>query len=1283
MSPINDSVVIRLRAIWRKPRTLFESIYYDAEEKTSMKQHLEEATSMKIQKTIAGRDQGSAPSRWRSLGRSLSAAFLFAIALPAALQAQITAASISGQVRDPSQSVITGATVTVKNVDTSATRAEVTSQDGRYTFSQLIPGSYVVTVSKAGFASYTQSNITLQASQALELNPQLTIGSVSEQVLVTSAPSLLDTEDANHDVTLTSQQVQDLPISSHSSLGSVWATGGVVSVHTGMNPNNPASNDAQEDRFSMDGGRDMASAILVDGISLTAGDYGGSIAPPSAEATAETHAFRNTYDTQYGKTDGGVLSLTTRNGTPTFHGSTYFDFQGQALNANTWGNDRTGIAKTPYTSVLYGGHVAGPIWRSKHMYFFTNYEGSRNSQPASSGLQSLPTPAECNGDFSNVFSKSGTSYVLSTLYDPTTQVANSNGTYTRTSFIAENGGNTTLAAGVSNPANIIPQSKINPQGQLICKLYSQLPAAPASVTAAANASPQTNVNNYSATASTVNTQERLDFRGDWAPTEKFTAFGTWMRQYSVSGAAAYYGHGLDTGSEGKNPTNRILLSGTYVPSPTLVLNVTGAASVWHQNNYSLGSLEGANATLFGFSSALASQFAINNPPNLGIGNYQGLGQGRNYYYTLRNNDFQVNGTKTLNSHSFRFGVQLTVQQLNDFNENSANFGFDRNLTSSTCAETTTSAPCLTSLASTSSTTTGDAVASLLLGTLSSSSAGYAVVPAATQKYLSFYGEDAWKVNSKLTFNYGMRYEIQFGRTDRYNRYNHFDPNIINTTLSQLTGTPVKGGLVFANSENRGLWKTPFNNLAPRLGLSYRVRNNVTARAGYGIFYIQNTSEAPNTNSDGFSANTTGNATQNLNAGLAPQDGLSNPFPNGLVQPTGSSLGVMQDVGNSVSSAYYARPTPYSQTYSAGIQYQTPINGVVEIGYQGSQGRRLPVGYGQNVNQLPSPYLYSAVTGVCPGSTCTSTLNNKVNNPFAGQGQFSATNQIAYNQLLRPYPQFTSVNISQDQTLASASYNALLVSFTQRLSEGTTVIINYQYSKAIDNTSETGYNNDSGARDIYNLSLERSVSGHDMPQQFTGTVILKIPFGRGRRFGSNMNRIVDAFAGGWQLSTVTIINEGFPISITDSSNPISSYGFGESRPNVTSEAAIRPSSRTLLNWFNATAFTTPCWASTSTTTATASCPAGTGPTFNAIGNIRRFEAADRQGSYIRPDMTLQKNFAITGERVIAVHIAAFNLTNTPYYGAPNTSVGSSTFGQVTGTGTGYKARTVELGGRFNF
>ena len=301
---------------------------------------------MKMQTIIKGNDQGYGCSRSAILRLLLSVAVIAAAFIPAAVQAQITAGSINGQVRDATQSVIADATVTVKNIDTSAARTATTTKDGRYIFSQLIPGNYVVTIQKAGFASYTQSNVTLLASQALELNVTLTVGSITEHVVVTTAPSLLDTEDANHDVTLTTKEVQDLPISNHSSLGTVWATGGIISVHTGMNGNTPTTGDQQQDRFSMDGGRDMASAVLVDGISLTAGDWGGAIGPPAADSTNETHVFRNTYDTQYGRTDGGVRSLTTRGGSPSLHGSAYFNWQGQDLNANSWGNDRSGTAKT-------------------------------------------------------------------------------------------------------------------------------------------------------------------------------------------------------------------------------------------------------------------------------------------------------------------------------------------------------------------------------------------------------------------------------------------------------------------------------------------------------------------------------------------------------------------------------------------------------------------------------------------------------------------------------------------------------------------------------------------------------------------------------------------------------------------------------------------------------------------------------------------------------------------------------------------------------------------------
>ncbi len=1162
---------------------------------------------MKEETTIKKNDRGFARSRSIMLRLMLSIAIAFASLIPTVLQAQITAGSINGVVQDSSGATIPGATVTIVNTATSATRTAVSSQDGRYVFSQLTPGNFVITVSKTGFATYKHINVLLQPSQVLELDVQLTVGSVSQQVVVTSAPSLLHTEDANSVVTLSTQELLALPVSSHSSLGSVWATGGVVSPHTGMNGASPVDGDNQQNRFSLDGGRDESSAILVDGISVTIPTWGGAFGLPAADMVKEIQVFRNTFDTQYGKTDGGVVSVTTRGGSSAFHGSAFEYWQGDALNANSWTNDLNGVAKTPYSLNFYGGHLSGPVRRSKHIYFFANYQRTRDSSPATL-VTTVPTKAERQGDFTDDAATDGT---FSPIFNPFSTTL-SNGTYVRDPFPTP---------------NVIPAGLINPIGQAIANLYP-LPN-------------RTGVQNYAASGSKLNTMERVDVRGDWAPSQQFSMYGTVMHLNYVNGAPVYFGKGLDTDLLGKSPTYRVLLSGTYVFSPTFVVNVTGATARWNQENISPGAIAGTNGTIYGLPQSLVSEFASQkSPPTVSPSGYRTLGNDRFGSTKFYNNDFQVNATKTLNNHTIRFGYQMTVQLINELNEYVGTFNFNRGMTSGPTA-------------STDSSTSGDSIASLLLGTMSSSTAVNNVAPAAAQKYLAWYMEDAWKLTNRLTINYGLRYGIQFGRTERYNRFNHFDPTAINP-LSQPTGLNLKGGLVYANSNHRGLWDTDYKNLSPRIGIAYQAAPDLVFHLGYGLYYLQTTYEDPTSNTDGFSVTTNGNASVN-NAGFIPQDLISNPFPNGLLQPIGSSQGLLTDVGNMVNAALLKHPTPYTETYSANLQLQLPNKAIVEIGYQGSQGRKLPIGYGTNINQLHTNYL-----------SLGSALNTKVANPF--HGIFPSTSSLAgatipANQLLRPYPQFTSVNLPTSQPGASSSYNALLVSYDQRVAKGLTLHLNYQWSKAIDNTSETGFNSDQ-ARDVYNLSLERSISAHDVPQYFTAAVVWELPFGRGQRFGSQMNRVANAFVGNWQVSTITNFNSGFPVQFS-CPNTLSSYGFAVCRPNIPDVKALTPGHKSLSEWFN-----------TSPTVVSVPAP-------YTIGNAPRYLSNVRNGALERSDVTLRKSFVVAGEKTLQVHASGYNVSNTPYYGAPNASIGSSTYGEVTGTGPGAISRTVELGARFTF
>jgi Carboxypeptidase regulatory-like domain/TonB dependent receptor len=856
---------------------------------------------------------------------------LSVLAGAAPLQAQLFTGSIKGVVRDTTQSAVPGATVTVRNTATSDTRTALTSSDGLYSISPLNPGDYEVRVSHDGFQTYEHSNISLDSSQALELNIELTVGSVSQQVTVTAAVSLLNTEDANRSVTFSADQLQALPNNNHSSLGSAWATGGVISVHTGMNGLSPTSGDQNMDRFALNGGRDMASAMLIDGISVTAGDWGGSIGLPSSEMVRETQVFRNTYDTQYGKTDGGVVSLTTRGGTATLHGSAYEYWQGDSLNANSWTNDHNGLPKTPYTQNLFGGHLGGPIWRSRRLFYFGNYEGTRQGAP-STLTTTVPTAAERMGDFSQDNNANGT---LATIYNPFTATLNSNGSYTRQAFAG----------------NVIPASLISPTGKTIANLFP-LPNRNSAL-------------NYAATGNGTTSLNRMDLRSDWVVNTGISVFGTFFKLWNTATAPLFIGHGLDNNYVGLNPMYRGLVSATWVPSSSFVLNVTGALSTWRQLQISPSTTASVTGSVYGFSDSLVSEFPTNTTPAITFENYLTLGNARKLVYILHNNDLQVNATKTQSHHLFKFGYQMTVQLLNDYDQSSGAFAFNRGMTSGATA-------------STDSSSTGDAIASLLLGTLASGSVVNNIAPASAQKYLAWYGEDAWRITDRFTFNYGLRYEIQFGRTERHNRYNYFDPDAV-SPLAASTGLPLKGGLVYDNGNHRGLWNTPYNNLAPRVGLAYKASKDLVFRAGYGIFYIQTISAGPTGNTDGYSVTTPVVASQN-NAGLVPGNPIDNPFPGGLLQPIGNSQGLLTEVGNSVNAFLLKHPTPYVQSYSADFQYQPTPNTVVQIGYQGSQGRKLPIGYSLNNNQLNPQYLSL-------GNSLTSAVNNPFHGIFATGGSF--------------------------------------------------------------------------------------------------------------------------------------------------------------------------------------------------------------------------------------------------------------------------------------------------------
>ncbi len=352
---------------------------------------------------------------------------------------------------------------------------------------------------------------------------------------------------------------------------------------------------------------------------------------------------------------------------------------------------------------------------------------------------------------------------------------------------------------------------------------------------------------------------------------------------------------------------------------------------------------------------------------------------------------------------------------------------------------------------------------------------------------------------------------------------------------------------------------------------------------------------------------------------------------------GRSLGLTTLLGQAIDAFQRVHPSGYIQNYSFDLQYEAGRSTVIELGYAGNQSRKLLYGTARNANQL-DPSLLSL----------GSALDQPVRNPFFGvitSGVLSGAT-IPANQLLRPYPQFASVNLGLDTPGTSASYNALVAKVTEQFNNGLTLVSSYQWSKAIDNSSETqGWELNEAFRNYYNQSIERSISGHDVPHSWVTAVVYELPVGKGKRFGARMPALANAALGGWEVSTITRLSTGLPLQVTAANNLVN-YGFGVQRPNIANLNDLGVANRTPERWFNTTAFTAP-----------APFTVGSAPRW--FPNLR-FD-------WVRnADVALMKRFRYK-ERISAQFRAeAFNLFNTPQFGRADTNLASGSFGSVSST-----------------
>ncbi|NOT60262.1 MAG: hypothetical protein HOP19_08560, partial [Acidobacteria bacterium] len=407
---------------------------------------------------------------------ALLACFLMVGFVP--ISAQQFNGTLRGTARDSAGAVVPGAEVTITNQNTGITVNTTTNSEGNYIAPQLLPGTYKITVKKAGFKSAALSDVKLDVQQIREADVTLDVGQATETVTVSaSGTSAIETTSPTISQTIENKRIVDLPLNGRNPFSLATLSPGVI-PGPGSSP-------------FISGGRNATSEVTIDGISNVNAENNVSILDlnytPSVDAVQEFSVQTNSVSAEFGRLGGGVINLVTKNGTNTFHWTAFEFHRNSALDATNFFTNGAGQRKGSFKRNQFGGNVGGPVFKDK-TFFFVNYEGNRQGT-ASPATFTVPLPEWRRGDFSNLRNANGQPIII---YDPLTTKADPNaaGRFTRDPF----------------PNNIIPTNRINAIARNIMQYWPLPNVAPTNV--------NTQQNNFFATGTNINRGNQIDSRVD-------------------------------------------------------------------------------------------------------------------------------------------------------------------------------------------------------------------------------------------------------------------------------------------------------------------------------------------------------------------------------------------------------------------------------------------------------------------------------------------------------------------------------------------------------------------------------------------------------------------------------------------------------------------------------------------------------------------------------------------------------------------------------------------------
>ncbi|HWQ54498.1 MAG TPA: carboxypeptidase-like regulatory domain-containing protein [Bryobacteraceae bacterium] len=1115
-------------------------------------------------------------------------------------------------VTDSSDASVAGAKVTLQNNGTGVSAVRTTGVNGAYLFDNVEPGTYNITAEYEGFSRQAQENVLVQTRADVTANFNLKPGALVETITVASSAVTLQFNTTTRELTIDRKMLMDLPVKARNPFTLALLDPAVVNRYTAER--NPFFMWASS-TVDVGGNTNQKNDLLLDGAPIQVGPK-GSYSPPM-DAVQEFSVQQNSVDSEFGHSAGGTMSVSVKSGTNDIHGTAYYFGRNPALNAV-----QNPLTRTPnfIRNHIWGGTAGGPILKNKLFTFFA-YEGWRTKEPRDA-IRTMITDLQRNGDFSQSLTKTG---ALKTIYDPATTVLHvDTNTSTRTPF----------------PGNAIPMSRFDPTAKRILKdIWG--PNATADDLAGSN--------NFKASYAWPMKNWNLTNRTDWNITDKLKVFGRYSRFNTVLDQDNYTPNNSmampnDNGGimNSRNVAGDVVYTasartvfnfrGSYTAfeddyaAPEYAVGETGLAEFWPNNPWYKPYLEDIPAIYYPL-------IQIN---GLGTSNFT-FGKSSYWYQHPRQYSFSGKMSQARGAHYLKAGAEYRYHQSDGVYPNLMNFIFVPATTANSYISANTNI-------------SGDPWASFLLGALDPSSSNANKTPYQSIRipFIGLFVHDDWKITRRITLNLGLRYEWESGPYDARDQYSRYldlsapnslmqkTPPDIPADLQALSKPNFNGAWIFSDENNRKAWVAQKTIFLPRIGVAIRANDKTAVNIGFARYAVPISTTAGTMSRPNYFAGFSANSLPLAMVEGRPQAFLSDPFPSGtnpLQAVVGKGYGAYTNLGNAVSFVDQNYRTQINDRINFTVMREFPGSLKLDATWFVNVGRNVSHDALLNMADPNLSYTYKAQLAT---SVANPFYNYLTPETFPGSQRNQKT--VTRGSLLRPYPQYGAITQNQTGDWRSR-YHALQLRAQRTYQSGASVLVAYNYNQE---RTEAYFNDPQQyVKQVFWLG------SNNARHRLTLAGSYDFPIGKGRKLGSGMHPVLNAIAGGWQMSGIYTYRSGEYLRF-GAMDMIGDPVIDNPGPD---------------KWFNTDAFKI----------ATAYTP-----------RMNPYQFSDVTGPiFWGLDGTLSKSFPVMEKYHLEFRFEAYNLTNSLMWANPNMTVGNAQFGRSGAQATGNRGREMQYTLRFIF